>query len=189
MPAAAQHKDALIHTAMRLFRRQGYTSTGLQQILKESGAPKGSLYYYFPGGKVELAEAAVRLAGGLMAEMLQEASDNAETPAAFVQIYCDTIAKWMEESKFQSGSPITTVMLETAPSEPSLRQAGVDVFANWAAIIAAVFVAAGYAQRPAAAKAQNLIAAIEGALILARIQQTADPIHNVAKVSRACRYH
>jgi len=45
------HKENLVRTAMRLFRRQGYASTGLQQILAESGAPRGSLYHYFPGGK------------------------------------------------------------------------------------------------------------------------------------------
>jgi hypothetical protein len=55
MANAAKHKDALVCTAMRLFRRQGYASTGLQQILSESGAPKGSLYHYFPGGKEGLA--------------------------------------------------------------------------------------------------------------------------------------
>ena len=59
MGDAATSKDNLIRTAMRLFRRQGYASTGLQQIVAESGAPKGSLYHYFPAGKEALGEAAV----------------------------------------------------------------------------------------------------------------------------------
>ena len=58
MANAAKHKDSLVRTAMRLFRRQGYASSGLQQILAESKAPRGSLYHYFPGGKEELGEAA-----------------------------------------------------------------------------------------------------------------------------------
>jgi len=180
MPAAAQHKDKLIHTAMRLFRRQGYASTGLQQILLESGAPKGSLYYYFPGGKEELAEAAVRLAGRLMADMLQDTADRSDTPETFVHNYCDAMAKWMEESNFRSGSPITTVMLETAPIIPNLTQAGAEVYASWELIVKGVLVDAGLDKVCAQAKAQNLIAAIEGALILARIQQSAAPIRNIA---------
>ena len=70
MPAKAVHRQALVETAMRLFRRQGYASTGLNQILSESQAPKGSLYYYFPGGKEALAVAAVELAGSLLKDML-----------------------------------------------------------------------------------------------------------------------
>lgn len=179
MPAAAQHKDTLIQTAMRLFRRQGYASTGLQQILLESGAPKGSLYYYFPGGKEELAEAAVRLAGRLIAEMLRDTADRSATPADFVRMYCAKMAQWMEESHFRSGSPITTVMLETAPMIPSLTQAGAEVYASWEHIIAEVFVRAGMDGAKAQAWAQTLIATVEGALVLARIQQSAAPIRNI----------
>ncbi len=59
MPNIAKHKDNIVVAAMSLFRRQGYASTGLNQILQESGAPKGSLYHYFPGGKEQLGLAAV----------------------------------------------------------------------------------------------------------------------------------
>ena len=72
MAATALHKESLIRTAMRLFRRQGYASTGLNQILAESGAPKGSLYHYFPGGKEELAVAAVTLAGSMVKQLLED---------------------------------------------------------------------------------------------------------------------
>ena len=63
MANAARHREALVRTAMRLFRRQGFSGTGLQEILAESGAPKGSLYHYFPGGK-EAIGAAARSATG-----------------------------------------------------------------------------------------------------------------------------
>ena len=58
MAHAAQNKDNLVHTAMRPFRQQGYATTDLQQVLSESGAPKGSLYHYFPDGKEALLRAA-----------------------------------------------------------------------------------------------------------------------------------
>ncbi|HEX9327041.1 MAG TPA: helix-turn-helix domain-containing protein, partial [Reyranella sp.] len=100
MANAAKHKDSLVRTAMRLFRRQGYASSGLQQILAESEAPRGSLYHYFPGGKEELGEAAVTLAATLMGEMLADLASRHKTPDAFVKAYCRTMAKWMEESDF-----------------------------------------------------------------------------------------
>ena len=106
MPAKPKHKESLVRTAMRLFRRQGYASTGLNQILAESAAPKGSLYHYFPGGKEELAVAAVELAGSMIRELLETLARKKTTRRGFVKGYCETMAGWMEESGYRSGCPI-----------------------------------------------------------------------------------
>ena len=180
MANAAKHREALVRTAMRLFRQQGYAATGLQQILAESGAPKGSLYHYFPGGKEELGEAAVRLAAKLMGEMLAEHAARCNTPAAFVKAYCATMSKWMEESEFRSGCPIATTMLETAPHSPQLTRAGVEALEHWIDIIAPVFAAEGASKAEARRKAQILIASIEGALLLGRVRQSSRPIMEIA---------
>lgn len=180
MANPAKHRESLVRTAMRLFREQGYASTGLQQILSESGAPKGSLYYYFPGGKEELGEAAVRLAARLMGEKLAELAESSPTPKAFVKAYCATMAGWMQGSGFRHGCPIATTMLETAPQAPALTQAGVEALDHWIDIVAPVFRQPGVSQASARAKAQHLIAAIEGALIIARIRQSPRPILEVA---------
>ena len=89
MGRAAIHKQNLVRTAMRLFRRQGYASTGLQQIVAESGAPKGSLYHYFPSGKEALGEAAIELAGGMIREMLAGLAARHREPSAFLRAYCE----------------------------------------------------------------------------------------------------
>jgi len=177
-----KHRENLVRTAMRLFREQGYASTGLQQILSESGAPKGSLYHYFPGGKESLGEAAVDLAGGLIAEMLGElAAKYPRDARAFVQAYCKTMAAWMRESGFQSGCPIATTLLETVPQSPTMTRAGVEVLETWEDVIASVFVGSGLPKRQAREKAQFLIAAMEGALILARVRKSARPILAIAQ--------
>ncbi|MDX2202018.1 MAG: TetR/AcrR family transcriptional regulator [Hyphomicrobiaceae bacterium] len=180
MANPARHKDSLVRTAMRLFREQGYASTGLQQILAESGAPKGSLYYYFPGGKEQLGAEAVRLAGRLMGEKLAELAAAADTPAAFAKAYCATMAGWMQGSQFRSGCPIATTMLETAPDQPELTKAGAEALDHWIDVIAPVFRRDGSSAPRARARAQHLIAAMEGALILARIRRSPRPIHDIA---------
>jgi TetR/AcrR family transcriptional repressor of lmrAB and yxaGH operons len=180
MANAAKHKDGLVRTAMRLFRQQGYASSGLQQILAESDAPRGSLYHYFPGGKEELGEAAVKLAARLMGEMLADLAKRHKTPAAFVKAYCRTMARWMEESDFRSGCPIATTMLETAPHAPGLTKAGVAALDHWIDIIAPVLATKGVAAKEARAKAQLLIATMEGALLIARIRQSPAPINDIA---------
>ena len=65
-------REKFVETTSRLMEIQGYHATGLNQIIKESGAPKGSLYYHFPGGKEELASEAVHQAGVNLVQLIQE---------------------------------------------------------------------------------------------------------------------
>src|SRR5262245_13478046 len=180
MANAAQHKENLVRTAMRLFRQQGYASTGLLQILAESGSPKGSLYHYFPDGKEALARAAVELAGELIGQMLSGLAQRHKRPKPFVRAYCEVMAGWMEESEFRSGCPIATTMLETAPHSPALTEVGAGVIDRWIEIAASVFVNEGLSPREAKTRAQLLIATMEGALLLARVRQSPRPILDVA---------
>jgi TetR/AcrR family transcriptional repressor of lmrAB and yxaGH operons len=182
MGNAALHKENLVRTAVRLFRRQGYASSGLQQILAESGAPKGSLYHYFPSGKEELGRAAVERAGEMIGQMLTDLASRHRRPEAFLRAYCKTMAGWVEESDFQSGCPIATTLLETTPRSLTIAAAGRHAIDGWIEIIAGVFSRAGLSQRESRTKAQLVIAAMEGALILARVRQSARPILDVAKL-------
>lgn len=174
------HKENLVDSAMRLFRRQGYASTGLQQILAESGAPKGSLYHYYPGGKEALAEAAVERAGLMVEAMLAELAERNAEPRAFLAAYCKRMAVWMEESRFRSGCPIATTLLETAPDSPTITAAGARAIDGWVAVIAGVLSRAGWSAESARSHAQAIVAAVEGSLIVARVRQSTQPILDVA---------
>jgi len=182
---AAGHKQKLVRTAMRLFRRQGYASTGLQQIVAESGAPKGSLYHYFPGGKESLGEAALELAGGLIREMLEELAARHADPRAFVRAYCRVMAAWMQESGFHSGCPVATTLLETAPQSPAITATGRRAIDGWIDVVGGVLSRAGIRRSEARVRAQLIIAAMEGALILARVRRSTRPILDVAKLIRS----
>lgn len=180
MPDAARHKENLVRTAMRLFRRQGYASSGLAQILAESGAPKGSLYHYFPEGKEALGEAAVVLAGDKIREMLEGHAERHRSPASFLRAYARTMAGWMEESGFESGCPIATTLLETAPGSARIREAGERAIDGWAGVIGGVFERAGLPRARSRRRARLVVSAMEGALIVARVQQSTRPIQDVA---------
>jgi TetR/AcrR family transcriptional repressor of lmrAB and yxaGH operons len=183
MGKAARHKEKLVRTAMRLFRRQGYASTGLQQIVAESGAPKGSLYYYFPGGKEALGESALTLAGGLVREMLADLAARHAEPRAFLRAYCRVMAGWMQESGFRSGCPIATTLLETAPQSPRITAAGQRAVDGWIEVIGGVLSRGGMELREARSRAQLVVAAMEGALILSRVRRSTRPILDVAKLA------
>jgi TetR/AcrR family transcriptional repressor of lmrAB and yxaGH operons len=183
MPRAAVHKANLVQAAMRLFRRQGYASTGLAQILAESGAPRGSLYHYFPSGKEALGEAAVELAGRRIHEMLSAHAERHADPKRFLRAYGRTMAGWMADSEFRSGCPIATTLLETAPASPAITAAGKGAIDSWVEVIAGVFTRAGEGPREARRRAELVIAAMEGALILARVRRSGRPILDVARLA------
>ena len=56
-------REEILQATTALLEKQGSHATGLNEIIRESGAPKGSLYYYFPEGKDQLVSEAVLVAG------------------------------------------------------------------------------------------------------------------------------
>ena len=115
MPAVPRHRQPIINAALTLFRRQGYARTGLNDIVDFSGAPKGSLYHYFPDGKDQIGEAAVRFAGKGVVATLEKLEQEHRTAAGMVHAYCRLVVGWMAKSGFRDGCPISTTLLESAP--------------------------------------------------------------------------
>jgi TetR/AcrR family transcriptional regulator, lmrAB and yxaGH operons repressor len=181
MPRKSKHREAIVLAALTLFRRRGYSGTGLNDIVELSGAPKGSLYHYFPDGKLSIAEAAVRQAGINVARTLESLSADNKTAGKLVRAYAALLGKWMAKSKFHDGGPITTALLETAPGDAKVTAAGREAFKTWRAPIAERLVAQGVPAARAERLAALVIAAIEGSLIQARVEQSAKVIDSTAK--------
>ena len=177
----SKQRDALIWAAAKLFRRQGYSGTGLRDILAASGAARGSLYHYFPGGKEEIGAAAVTAAGGLVTETFAELAKQAHSPADFLRRYTGLLVRWLEASNFRDGCPITTTLLETTPASRPITAAGQAVFADWLAVMAAMLARHHWPLARIPATATAIIAGLEGALMLARVQGSAQPIHDTAQ--------
>ena len=176
-----EQRDNLIWAAAKLFRRQGYSGTGLRDILAASGAARGSLYHYFPGGKEQIGAAAVVAAGGLVTETFAELARQADGPAEFLRRYSDLLVRWLEASKFRDGCPITTTLLETRPGSAAISAAGRAVFADWRGVMEGMLRRDGWPGDQVPATATAIIAGLEGALLLARVQGSAQPIHDTVQ--------
>lgn len=180
-----KHREAIVRAAATLFRRQGFAASGINEIIARSGAPKGSLYHYFPEGKDQIAEAAVRFAGAGTIATLEHLARKTSSGAALVRAYCKLVAGWMAKSDFHDGSPIATVLLEAAPASVKIGAAGREVFADLRDTIAGKLIDDGFGRAEARRLAMMSIAAIEGALILARAESSAGPINDVARALAA----
>ncbi len=185
MAAPRKHRDAILASAVRLFRRQGYAATGLAEILAESGAPKGSLYHYFPGGKTEIGAEAVTVAGEKVAATLRSIAEEAVDPGEIIARYLSMMADWMAQSGYRDGSPITTTLLETVPGQETIREAGLSAFASWSVVLETSARAAGIGPQRARTLARFSIAALEGALIQCRVAGDAAPLLEAAEELRA----
>jgi TetR/AcrR family transcriptional repressor of lmrAB and yxaGH operons len=175
MPRRTDSRSKMIHAAAELFRQRGYHATTFSDVVRESGAPRGSTYFHFPGGKAELAREAIAQAGDEMEELVDEAARHASDPASLVRALTQIFASRLERSGYQGGCPIATMVLELAPRDEELSAALDSVFARWRAALVARFEPLGLAPGRATALADLTISAIEGALVLSRAARSTDP--------------
>ena len=173
------HRQEIVRSAALLFRRQGYAATGTSQILAVSGAPRGSLYHYFPQGKEQIAAAAVEHASDLVAATLSRLIEQAPTPGAALREYGRLLSGWLQDSGYRDGCPITTTLLELAPDSPGVTAAGQRAFGEWSGLFERALLASGADAAAARRLATLAVAALEGALVLARVQQDAAVVLDV----------
>jgi TetR/AcrR family transcriptional regulator, lmrAB and yxaGH operons repressor len=174
--AEVSSREAFIAATGRLLRRQGYDATGVNEIVAESGAPKGSLYFHFKGGKEELALAAMRSEGGKLRAAIASVMGSSDDPGAALGHLVDALAHGLESSGYQDGCPIATVTLEAASRSEAVHEAAAAAFDSWIEPLEERLLAAGLDASTARRRAVLALAAIEGALILARARRDLEPL-------------
>ena len=164
-------RQAFVEATAELLRRQGYNATGLNEIVARSGAPKGSLYFHFPGGKQELAVAAMSQAGDELRQAIGAIVMSSDDLGESLGRLIDALAAGLESSGYEMGCPIATVTLEVAASSEAVRATADAVFTSWLEVLQERLLAAGLTAADAERRALLVLAAIEGALILARARR------------------
>ncbi len=172
-------RRAFVRTTGQLLQRQGYAATGLSEIVTLSGAPKGSLYFHFPGGKQELALAAMEHTGERLREAIVATMGAGAGPAESLGLLIDALAAGLEASDYREGCPIATVTLEAASGAEPIRLTAERVFSSWLAALRDALELAGVERAAAERRAMHVLAAIEGALLLARARRDLVPLRAV----------
>src|ERR1700682_3332616 len=167
-PPRRSSREAFVHATAELLRRQGYNATGVNEIVARSGAPKGSLYFHFPGGKEELAVAAMTRAGDQLRRAITAILASSEVLGEALGLLVDALAAGLQSSGYQEGCPIATVTLDDATGSDDVRVTASVVVTAWLDALEERMIAAGLTRQEAERRAILVLAAIEGALILAR---------------------
>jgi TetR/AcrR family transcriptional regulator, lmrAB and yxaGH operons repressor len=173
-------RTRMLETTARLLQLRGYHGTGLNEILAESGAPRGSLYFHFPGGKDQLAIEATRAAVDEATQALRQALAEAKTPAQGVRAYAEAAGRLMRETDYTFGCPVAPVILDAAGGVAELAELCRQAFETWAGMMRTAFVAAGMPARRAQALALLVMSSIEGLLLIARANRDCSALMTVA---------
>ena len=180
MAGKAKHRQPIIDAAVRLFRQQGYAATGLNELVDESGSPKGSMYHYFPEGKPSIAVAAVEEAGLRVVGTLEALAAKSGSAGELLRSHAALLAGWMEKSGFRDGCPMTTVLLELAPDNLEVAEAGRRAFAARHDVLAQRLRADGMSSGDAERLAMLCTNAMQGSLVQARVERNRRPIVETA---------
>lgn len=165
-------RDRIVTSTAELLRNQGYAATGIKQIVELAGAPFGSIYHHFPGGKEQVSAEAIRTSGAEYAGVLPLAFAEAPDLVGGIRRYFELAAQHLEESGFADACPIATVALEVASTNEPLREATSEVFTSWQEYGTAYFIDRGVAEDVAAELTTALVCALEGAFVICRATRT-----------------
>lgn len=174
-------RERIIETASNLIENQGYHATGLNQIVRESGAPKGSIYYHFPDGKDGITAAAVLFAGQNVAARIREHLSERKDAAEAIQAFLEMVAHFVEESGFRAGGPLTIVASETATTNEKLNLICCQAYDAMRLAFAEKLHEDGFTPARTESLVWLITSATEGGIILSRTYHSGDPLRKVAK--------
>jgi AcrR family transcriptional regulator len=173
---ARSTRESILTAAAELMRRTGYGALGMKDIVAASGAPIGSLYHHFPGGKAQIAREALVNAGAAYALLIPSIVDaHADLGEAIDAIFTQA-ADDMAMTGFANMCPVASVAAEVADTVEPLRQAAAAVFTDWFDGGTAYFAARGVPVQTARDVTLALVSALEGAFVLARTLRSTEPL-------------
>lgn len=179
---ALSSRERLVAAMFDSLQRKGLHGVGLSEILQDARAPKGVMYHHFPGGKTDLALAAIEAGVAQMKASLQQLADTHTDPAEALKTWWSHAHKRLERSGFERGCPLAAISLESTPDDAALRQTLARSFGEFRELVAGMLTAAGIGAKRSAQLAALIVSAYEGSLIQARVAASAKPVNDTVEM-------
>lgn len=173
---ARSTRESILTAAAELMRHRGYAAVGMKDIAQASGAPIGSLYHHFRGGKVQIAREALINAGEAYGLLIPTLIDGYNDLGQALEGVFAQAAQDMAATGFANMCPVASVAAEVADTVEELRDTSAAVFRGWIDGGAAYFSARGLPPQLAREVTLALIGALEGAFVLARTMRDTAPL-------------
>lgn len=173
-------RQRMLDSAVALLREGGTGAVTLDAVLTRSQAPRGSIYHHFPGGRNQLLLEAGEQGADFIGTMIESATGG---PAELVELFLEFWRGLLVESDYDAGCPVGALAL--SPGSPETAEVARRAFTRWTDAIAALLVADGRGADEARSLASAAVAAVEGAIMLARTYRSSQPLDDVAGVLRS----
>ncbi|BBI32807.1 TetR/AcrR family transcriptional regulator [Cohnella abietis] len=170
-------RELMIEGAVKLLGQRGVHAASFTEIMKATGAPRGSIYHHFPEGKDQLVKEAVELAGKRAISFLNTLEGQ---PAEIVaEKFISLWRMLLSHSNFEMGCSVLAVTVESDSSD--LLEQAAAVFQQWSDHLTALLNAGGLDLAKAKGLANVIIASCEGAVAISRAQKSFDTFDMVAE--------
>lgn len=169
----------MLVAAAELLRERGAAGVTIDAVLSRSGAPRGSVYHHFPGGRSEILGSALQFAGDEILEGI-----GAGTDVSAVTLLRRLTAMWrstLVDSDFTTGSPVLAAAVGSGADEQQLTSVAADIFRRWREASRQAFIRDGFGPDEATALAHMTISAFEGAVLLCRATRSLQPLDDVTR--------
>jgi TetR/AcrR family transcriptional regulator, lmrAB and yxaGH operons repressor len=168
-------RQRMIESTITLLRERGAAATTVDAVLAHSGAPRGSVYHHFPGGRRELLLAALTTAGDVICQVIDRATAELEPRAALEQ-FGQLWRAALVTSDFRAGCPVVALVVDEGPDDPEISTLARTILHRWRSDIRDGLIAHGVDAERAQRRATLVIAAVEGAIVLCRADGSAEPL-------------
>jgi TetR/AcrR family transcriptional regulator, lmrAB and yxaGH operons repressor len=160
--------------AAKVIAAGGVDAMSLRELALQAGVPLGSTYHHFPDGKAQLVDEAVRLVGGQVTRLIEDA--HTQGTDTVLHVFADRWRRILEASEYDAGCPVVAAAVATDPRHHEVAR---EVFADWHAALTKALRTSGVPARRAGRLARTVVAATEGAVALARASRTSEPLDEV----------
>ncbi|MGI5500803.1 TetR/AcrR family transcriptional regulator [Lentzea sp. CA-135723] len=177
-PGRRGTKQRMLDSAVQLLRERGAAGVTVDAVLAHSGAPRGSVYHHFPGGRNEMVQCAVRQAGDYISAMVRESAAEGDVRVMLERL----VAFWkrsLVKTDYRAGCPAAAMAMDSRDIVPEAADVVREIFVRWQDGIAEALSANGFAGGRAQRLATVVVSAVEGAIILCRAQRDLGPLDDV----------
>ena len=174
-------RTRMIDTAIRMFQEHGYHGVSWRKLVKEAGTPWGSIAHHFPGGKIELALAAVDAGANAVNDLIQYCFSKESGAAKAVKMWFHLTAKHMEKLQYQTGCPVASIALSTTPMVPEISEASFKAFDRWELTLAELMSTKNAPDKRVAEVAKIVVTLLEGGIVRARIAHSTTPLERAGE--------
>jgi AcrR family transcriptional regulator len=166
-------RERMVYSAAQLVRARGMSGVGVRDVIDDAGAPRGSFQYYFPDGKDQLIGEALIWSGTFAADSVRHYLATARTPTPS-GLFAHMTGQWKRELSrydYVRGCPVVATAADVAGSDSPVMDSVVTAAQRWEDAIVETLTSMGVRRRRSRTLALLMLSALEGAIVLARIQR------------------